>query len=351
MLLDFDDIHAGNARDVLAAIPDALSLALGAHDVQTPHPFADWAAEAPLRAAAYAAGMVLNPRQSGETQAAVIGRGLRTQNFGNAVAAGLEAAARRKFDLQGEHLSAVATVECTKLNVPEKVGALDQAAVFGNVSDGLEYKISKATLLNGEKISLSSLGRLIGITREIVFNDDLGLIEDAVAGAGIAAARHEARLVAAALEANGNLSDGSPVFAAAHGNVSTGSGVLSSASVGDVMRLLRTQPAADGEALNATAVSLFVSPVGEFIARQIVFTTGLPITVHTLPGMAGDRFYLAASPDVARNIAVARLSGAAHPLAIEAVKTPLSFDGVMIRCRIDTGAAMIGRTGIARCSS
>lgn len=351
MLIDLDVVTPNNAHDILASMPDAVSLALGSHDVRTPHPFADWAAEAPLRAAAYAAGVVLRPRQSGETQAAVIGRGLHTQQFGNAVAAGLEAAARRRFDLQAQHRGAVATIECTKLNIPEKVGALDEAAAFGNVSDGLEYKISKASLSDGEEISLTSLGRLIALSREIVFNDDLGLIEEAVAGAGVAAARHEGRLVAAALEANSNLSDGSPVFGAAYGNVVTGAGVLTSAALADAMARLRTQPAADGEALNAAAVSLFVSPAAELAARQSMFSSGLLIAVHALPGVAGDRFYLAANPEVARNIAVARLSGAAHPLAIEAVKAPLRFDGAMIRCRIDTGAAMVGRTGIVRVSA
>ncbi len=350
-MIDFEDITAGNARDILASVPDALGLALGAHAAKNPHPFAPLTAEAPLRAAAYAAGQILAPRQSGEAQAAVIGRGLRTLDFGNALAAGLQQAARRRFDVQAQHLTAVAQVEVDRLGEPEPVGALDSGAPFGDVGDGLEYTVTRATLRDGEPLVLSSLGRILQLSRESIFNDDLGLIEDAVSATGVAAARLEARLVAAALETTGNLSDGDAVFDTAHGNVYASGGVLSSATVAGAMTKLRTQPAADGEALDAAAAYLFVAPVAELAARQLVFTLGLSVAVLVLTGLAGDRFYLVANSEVARSIAVARLSGAVHPLAVEAVRVPIEFDGAMVRVRIDTGAAMVGRRGIVRASS
>lgn len=349
MLFDLDDVTPANARDVLAAVPDAVALAMGAHPVRNPHPFAELVAESPLRAAAFAAGQILRPRQPGEVEAAVIGRGVRTQDFASAIAAGVQAEARRRFDLQAQHTGAVSVVEVTRLGEPEPVGAIDLSVPLEDVG-GLEYKTSMGALRDGESITLSSLGRLIGITREAVFNDSLGLIEDAIAATGVAAARHEARLVAAALETTGNLvSDGTAVFdAALHGNVSAAGGVLSSATVGDCMRLLRLQLAADGEALNAAAAFLIVSPLNELAAWQIVSYSRLPVEVLVLTGLDPTRFYLVASKDVHRNIAVARLEGAAHPLAVEAVRTPISYDGAILRVRIDTGAAMVGRLGIVR---
>lgn len=348
VIIDLDDVNFTNARDVLDATADGVYLALGGRP-RNPHPNAEFVAESPLRVAAYAAGTILNPRQPGEVEAAVIGRGLRTMQFGNAVAAGLQAVARERFDLQAQHLGFVAKAECTRLGEPEALGAVDASGLFTDVGDGREYQTSRALLRDGETITLSSLGRLLHVSREVVFNDDLGLLEEAVAAMGVAAARHEARLVAAALETAGNLSDDSAVFDVAHGNYLATAGALSSSSTDAALMALRTMPAADGEALDAAAAHLVVPPGLELLARQIV-NSGLPVSVNVLPGMALDRFYFLANQAVERNIAVARLSGQTHPLAVEPVKTPIGFDGAMLRIRIDTGAAMVGRRGIVRCS-
>lgn len=349
MILDLDEVTPLNARDVMNAVPDGVALAIGARASRNLHPFAEFVAESPLRLAAMAAGQILNPRRAGEPEAAVIGRGLRTLEFGNAVAAGLQAAARERFDLQAQHRAFVAEVEVTRLGEPEPVGAVDLSTPFTDVLDGREYKMGRALLRDGETITLASLGRIVQISRETVFNDDLGLLEEALAATGIAAARHEARLVATALETTGNLSDGFAVFGAAYGNVLATAGVLSSASTDNALKLLRTQPAADGEALDAAAAHLIVPPGQELLARQVM-DSGLPIAVHVLPGMTATRYYFLADSRIERNIAVARLGGQAHPLAVEPVKTPIAFDGTMIRIRIDTGAAMIGRRGVVRCN-
>lgn len=345
-MIDFDDITPNSARDVLNAVPDALGMALGAHAIRNPHPFAEMVAPSPLRVAAFAAGQLLAASRPGEAQAAVIGRGLRTQQFGNAIASGVEAAARRRFDAQARHAAAVSVVEVTRLGEPEPVGALDLSVPFENVSDGIEYKTANGALQDGESIVLSSLGRLVGITREAVFNDDLNLIEDAISATGVAAARLEARLVAAALEGTGNLTDGSPAFDAAFGNVSAAA--FDAAGLAAAMAALRTMAAADGEALDAAAVSLIVAAGLEYSARQLVHQAGIPVEVYVLPGLAAGRYYLSASPDVARSIALARLEGQSHPLSVEAVRTPIAYDGSIVRVRIDTGAAMVGRLGIVR---
>jgi hypothetical protein len=148
--LDLDDVISYTPREILAAAPDGLALALGAH-VHASHPFADGVAAAPLRTAAIAAGLLLAPRMAGEAEAAVVGRGLRTTDFAAAVAAGLQAAARRSFDAQAAHLGAVATVEVSRIGQPEAVGALDVIAPLENVGDGMEFKISPASLRDGAR--------------------------------------------------------------------------------------------------------------------------------------------------------------------------------------------------------
>lgn len=348
-MFDPSDVTPYNARDILAAVPDGVSLAIGAA-VRSPHPFADLVAESPLRAAACAAGLIMTPRSAGEADVAVIGRGLRTMEFGNAVAAAVQAAARSKYDLHAQHLRFCAQVEVKRLGEPQPVGAADLSVPFTDVGDGREYTVSSATVSDGETIQLRSFGRLVKISREAVFNDDLDLLREAVADTGAAASRMESRLVAAAMDTTGNLSDGNPVFDVAYKNIANGTGAINSADFSAAMAQLRLQPAADGEPLNAPTAFAIVPALDEYQAHTIVTYAGLPIEVHCLPGLTDlIAFYLLASPDIERSIAVARLAGQSHPLAVEPVKPKLSFDGTMIRIRIDTGAAMIGRRGIVRC--
>lgn len=343
------DVTPYNARDILAAVPDGVSLALGVA-VRSPHPFADLVAESPLRAAACAAGQIMTPRSAGEADAAVIGRGLRTLNFGNAIAAALQAAARRKFDQQAQHLGAVSLVEVKRIGEPEPTGAVDMAVAFEDVTRGNEYKQTPAALQDGEQITLSSFGRLVMVSRENVFNDDLDLIRDAIAETGTAAARMESRMVAAALDAHGNLSDGNPVFDAAYKNTCNATGTINSAELAAAMAQLRLQPAADGMPLDAAAAGIIVPPLIEYDALELIHLAGLPIQVYCLPGLLDTlAYYVICSPDVARSIAVARLAGQTHPLVVEPVKSSLKFDGAAVRVRVDTGAAMIGRRGIVYC--
>lgn len=343
--LDLNDIEAHNPAEILNAAPDGIALALGA-PLRQPHPFGEACSRAPLRTAAIAAGLMLAPRAAGETEAAVAGRGLRTTAFSGAVAAGLEAAARRSFDLQAAHLAAVGSVEVSKLNLPQPQPAIDLSAPLESVDNGLEYKISNASLRDGENVTLTSFGRILGVSRQMVFNDDLGLLQQEVAQMGVTAARHEARSIATVLEANGNLVDGSPVFDAAFGNVSAAA--FDAAGLGAAMAALRTQLAADGFALDAQAASLVVAPDLEFSARQLVYQTGLSINVLVLPGLATGRFYLIASPEVSRSIAVGRLEGQTHPLAVEGLRPPLNYDGGAIRVRFESTAVILGRLGIIR---
>ena len=343
--LDLNDVIDHNPSEILAAAPDALALAMGAH-VHAPHPFADAVARAPLRTAALAAGLLLNPRQPGENEIAVFGRGIRASQFAGAVAAGLQSAARVKYDMQAGYIAGVAQVEITKLGLPVPLGALDVVAPLEGVGDGMEYGIAPASLSDGESVTLSTYGRILGLTRQAIYNDEHALIQDAVAATGTAAARLEARLIAAALEGTGNMSDGSPVFHASHANVSAVA--FDAAGLAAAVAAVRKQPAADGEALDAAAAVLFVAADLEYSAHKLVRDSGLPLAVVTLAGLAAGRYYVAASPDVARTIAVGRLEGATHPLRVEPVKTPISYDGAMVRVSIDTAAAMLGRRGIVR---
>lgn len=351
MHVSFDDVTPANAPDMLAAMPDGIALALG-QSVRTPHPFAEYLTPSPLRMGAFAAGQLVAPRRSGESSSAVTSRGLKSLQFASALASGLQAAARKRFDSQARHRGFVAEIEVEKLGEPEplsEVGyatSLVVATSLVDVTAGGEYHVGRARLSDGESVTLYSFGRIVDIFREQVFNDDQKAIASAIGEMGVTAARHEARLVAEALEANPTLRDGSAVFHANHGNVLTTA--FGEAALAAALAALRNQIGLDSLPINAAAAYLVVAPALEYTAYKLVHDSGLPIQVTVLAGLPVTRYYLLTAQDIARTIAVARLEGSLHPLVVEPVKTPLDLDGLSLRVRLDVGADMVGRRGILR---
>lgn len=354
MPLNLAHVTRLNARDILAALPDAVAMAIGSHSPRSPHPFAELVAEKPLRTAAYAAGCLLAAPRDGEPQAATIGLGLRTPQFASALAESLQAEARRRYDALATHRSFVATVEVARLGEPEPVGAADLNAALDDVTGGAEYHIGRGVLSDGEHLTLYSYGRLLMIDRHTVINDEHDLLADAIAASGGSAARHERRLIAMTLETSGNLADGRPIFNA--GN--TLATAFSTAALGQAMAILRAQLALDGFALDAPLASLVVAPDLELSANNIVASSllngplfggpGTAPIVHALAGLPAGRYYPLAAPSAAKTISVARLKGHTHPLAVEAAKLPVQFDGLALRVRLDFGCSMLGRVGIVR---
>lgn len=338
-------ITTHNSRDILAAMPDAISMHLGLR-TPVPHPFADCIAESPLRAGAFAAGIVAKGFVSGEEQRATITRGLRTQEFAQALAAGLQADARRRFDQQARHRQATSEVELPRIGIPVELGEVNFNAALTDVTSHSEYSDSRARLAGGESLTLRSYGRIVACPRELIFNDDSALIAAAVNDTGLVAARHEAKLVADALVANPNLSDGQPVFHANYMNIVATA--LGEPGFGECLAALRNQPDREGLALDHAAAILLVAANLEAAAAKLVHDVGLPITVVAMAALPTGRYYLLADRTLARTIAAAKLAGSNHPLAVEAGKLDLKFDGLRIKVRVDLGAGLIGRLGIIR---
>lgn len=92
----------------------------------------------------------------------------------------------------------------------------------------------------GETIQLGKYGKIFGIARETIINDDLSMLLDAPTKMGRAAARVPGDLAYVALTANPLLADGVALFAAGHNNLGTG-GVISVASVGEARELMALQ--------------------------------------------------------------------------------------------------------------
>ncbi len=120
-----------------------------------------------------------------------------------------------------------------------------------------------------ESITAESKGRILGLTREMLVNDDMGVFTGASRQMGRAAARTLEQDVYALLALNSGLgpvmSDTKTLFHADHGNVHTG--VPSAAGFAAAIEVLKTQilPNADTgavEYLDLQNVPTFLGPIG-----------------------------------------------------------------------------------------
>jgi len=209
-----------------------------------------------------------------------------------------------------------------------------------------------------ETIQLKTYGRMFGITRQALINDDLNAFGEVPAAFGRKARDIESDLAWAQITANGLMGDGVALFAAAawptgHANLTTGPGtVISVASLGVGRALMRNQKGIDNVTpLNLSAKYLIVPAALETLADQFVtqITPALPGSVN--PFSAGGRtpltviveprldvssalsWYLATDVPSAPVLYHGVLDGQTGPLVTQ--QEGFDVDGMKFRCRID----------------
>lgn len=230
--------------EVLAAAPDAVAIAAGV-TLERPHPLAQ---NLTLAQIASTCAIQAAPRRAIETDQAVVGRGMGTSDFARVLATGAAALAMQTYDTQSAEYAAFA--------VPVEVKNFRPVTVAAVEAQGIELELlgQNAEIARGSAIlaaagtapvQLTTFAKIIGISRQAVVNDNLGAFAAAVSGLGGSAARLESQLIAAALEANPLLDDGSAVFDAAHSNVVAAD--LVGPALGEAMALLRNQRTAAGQ--------------------------------------------------------------------------------------------------------
>jgi len=124
------------------------------------------------------------------------------------------------------------------------------------VEDG-EYK--RGTFGEGaEAISLSTYGRIIGISRQMIINDDMDALTRLPQKLGGTAARLENRMVYANLTANPVMADGVNLFAAGHNNLTDA--LLDVDGLGANRAMMRVQTDPSGEDILNITPSFLVVP-------------------------------------------------------------------------------------------
>ncbi|TMV83112.1 hypothetical protein FGG78_23230 [Thioclava sp. BHET1] len=210
-----------------------------------------------------------------------------------------------------------------------------------------------------EAYKVETWARKIGITRQVLVNDDLGAFADLARRMGQAAAETEARILVTLLEAgSGNgptMSDGKTLFHADHGNKAGTGSVISDATLSAARLALRTQKGIKDRTIRVTPRNLLVPPALETTAEKWLASIA-PATAADVNPFSGSlslvveprlssatRWYVTADPGEIDGLEFAYLSGAEGP-QVES-RSGWDVDGVEIRVILDFGAGFIDHRG------
>lgn len=210
----------------------------------------------------------------------------------------------------------------------------------------------------GESYAVDSYGKIFGISRKALVNDDLGAFADLSRRLGQAAGAFEAQFLVDLLVAQAgdgpNMSDGNPLFDTAHGNVA-GSGAAPSETTLSAARLaMRKQTGQGGGLISVTPRFLLAPPDMETACEklltqvQAVTTDGVnPFARLSLiiePRLAdAHRWYVVADPAEIDGLEYAYLAGAPGP-QIE-TRAGFEVDGVQVKVRLDFGGGFVDWRG------
>lgn len=237
--------------------------------------------------------------------------------------------------------------------------ALSEAPALLLVGEHSEFKYGSMSEAK-ESYRLATYGRIFGITRQALVNDDLGAFSDMAQHLGRAAAEFEAQFLAALLVSNPTMGDGIALFNAAHSNVGTGAAsALSLTSLAAARKALRLQKGMDGTtAIDAQAKFLICPAALELTAEQLLaqlspttvaeanpFAGRLELVVDPrLDATSSTAWFLAADPNALDTIEYSYLDSAGGPEVF--TQEGWTTDGMEFKVRLDYGAAALGWRGL-----
>ena len=210
-----------------------------------------------------------------------------------------------------------------------------------------------------EAYKVETWARKIGITRQVLVNDDLGAFSDLARRIGQGAAETEARILVDLLEANtGNgpkLSDNKTLFHADHGNKAGSGAAISDTTLSAARLALRTPKGVEDRTIRVTPKNLLVPPALETDAEKWLATVA-PAKAADVNPFSGSlslvveprltsatRWYVTADPGEIDGLEYAYLSGNEGP-QVES-RSGWDVDGVEIRVILDFGAGFVDHRG------
>jgi hypothetical protein len=230
------------------------------------------------------------------------------------------------------------------------------------VGENGEYQSGTLTE-TGESVTCYTYGRILGISRQIMINDDTGAFADIATMAGRRAADFEnytffTNCILAGSEMGPTLSTSNianTVYHANHKNVTAG-GAISNTLLGSARALLMAQTSPDGLKLNVPAAIVLCSPTTLTATEQLLTAITAPSSAANVNIFAGrlraigdanlgtsTRFYVLAEPSVLPNYVYGFLGGAAGPRT--ALRDGFRTDGIEFKLSLDFGCGAVDYRG------
>jgi len=260
------------------------------------------------------------------------------------------------------------TAWCRRATLPDFKPAsrvqFGQASPLVEVGEHGEFRYAEVAD-SAEVYALVTYGLIVGLTRQLIVNDDMDALARQPAIFGRASADLESTLVYAVVTANANMADGVALFAAAHGNLTTGPGTaISIASLGVARALMRLQTGLNTDSILNIAPRFLIVPAAlETVAQQTVApisesmlrpgaTTDTNPFAGTLEPIAEPRldadsptaWYLSGDPAAIDTVEYAFLEGE-EGLMTES-RQGFEVDGVELKARLDFGVKAIDHRGL-----
>ncbi len=292
------------------------------------------------------------------TDDTVITRALHaTSDFPEILGNALGRSLRRSYDAASEGARRLARQTTARDFRDKKAIMLGASPALEKVEEHGEYSFGTIDEA-AESYKLDTFGKIFGISRQALVNDDLGAFDRIAGNMGAAAKAFEAAQIAGLIAANPTMSDGKAVFeAASHKNRSTSSGSTVANITTDLntARLaMRRQKGLAGEAINVVPKFVLVPPELETAMEQALSQVQATKTSDTNPFASlslivdprltnTGQWYLAADPSQIDGLEYAYLEGAQGP-QIE-TKAGFEVDGLMVKVRLDFGAGWIDWRG------
>jgi len=249
------------------------------------------------------------------------------------------------------------------------VGDLEQVAQDGELKHG---GVSEEKATN----QLATYGKMFSLTRQMIYNDDLGAFLRVPAGMGARAARKVDQLFFTRMLSNPKMEDGIDLFHADHNNYESGSGTaLDADSMATALQLFLDQTDSDGEPINIAPAFLLVPTAlkmdgSELLNSSFLLSVGntdaqrLPtynaiadegLTLVTSPYLSNSNYtgnsalawYLWGNPAVVDTFEIGYLRGKRTP-TIERGDTDFNTLGIQFRVYFDLGVREQDFRGIVK---
>lgn len=201
-----------------------------------------------------------------------------------------------------------------------------------------------------EGYAVSTFGKIFGLTRQAIINDDLGAFTDLSRRFGQSARAFENDELVKLLESNPLMSDGVALFDAAHGNTTPTGGAPSETTLNVARLSMRRQTDSKSELISVTPKFVLVPSAQETTTEKLLSTIAAAktsdanpfsnLTLLVEPRLQSDNaWYVAASPDEIDGMEFAYLEGEPGP-QIE-TRAGFEVDGVETKVRLDFGAGFV----------